>query len=189
MSHKNRCDWCTADPLYVSYHDKEWGKPIHDSRLLFEFLMLEGMQAGLSWFIILKKREAMRKAFANFSPEKLARFNKKNIEQLLNNPEIIRHQGKIISCINGAKIYLTLEEKQSFSDYIWQFVDHQPIQNRWKTLSEVPAETAISQMMSKQLKKQGFNFVGSKICYAFMQAVGMVNDHLTGCFRYAELSD
>ena len=184
-STKPRCPWATKDPLYIDYHDNEWGRPIYDDRLLFEFLILEGQQAGLSWITILKKREAYRKAFLNFEAQKIARFTPKKIEQLLKNKDLIRNRLKIESIINNAKAYLKIfDEYDSFRDYIWQFVDGKPIINRWKNLTNVPAQTEISKAMAKDLKTRGFKFVGSTICYAYMQAAGMVNDHLVDCFCY-----
>lgn len=180
---KKRCAWCTNDPIYIAYHDEEWGKPIYDDQLLFEFLILEGMQAGLSWLTILKKRQAFREAFANFDPEKISKFNQKKIDQLLKNEGIIRNRLKIQAAINNAKVFLEIKKEWgSFSNYIWQFVDNKPIKNHWKNIKEVPSKTIISDTMSKELRKKGFKFVGSTICYAFMQAVGMVNDHIADCF-------
>lgn len=185
---KKRCGWCKDDPLYIAYHDTEWGVPIFDDRLLFEFLILEGMQAGLSWFTILKKREAFRSAFLNFDPHKIAHFNQSKIDLLLNDSGIIRNKLKIHSAINNAKAFFEVKnEWESFSNYIWHFVEGQPIQNNWKNLSKVPVKTFISDRMSKDLKKRGFKFVGSTICYAFMQAVGMLNDHVMDCFRHQEI--
>ena len=187
---KKRCTWCKDDPLYVAYHDKEWGVPIRDEKLLFEFLVLEGMQAGLSWLTILKKRDTFRLAFANFDAEKIAKFDQKKVDSLLNNPGIIRNKLKIISAVENAKVFLSLKEDgNNFSDYIWHFVDNNPIQNHWQTGSRIPAKTILSDAMSKDLKKRGFKFVGSTICYAFMQAVGMVNDHIIDCFRYKEINN
>ena len=184
-----RCHWCTKDPLYIAYHDTEWGVPVHDDQLLFEFLILEGMQAGLSWFTILKRRGSFRKAFSNFDPNKIAKYNDKKINLLLANPGIIRNKLKVQSAITNAQAFLkTKKEYGSFSKYIWHFVDGNAIQNHRKNSKEIPATTTISDLMSKDLKKRGFKFVGSTICYAFMQAVGMVNDHVTDCFRYRELS-
>lgn len=189
MTTKKRCPWCGNDPLYIEYHDKEWGKPIFDDRLLFEFLILEGMEAGLSWITILKKRENFREAFDQFNPEKIARFDIRKREKLLQNPGIIRNRLKVESAVMNAKTYLDILDKEgSFSDYVWKFVEGKPIKNRWKTMDQVPASTVISDQMSKTLKKRGFNFVGSRICYAFMQAVGMVNDHLADCFRHSEIN-
>ena len=180
-----RCDWCGDDPLYQAYHDQEWGVPTRDDQTLFEFLLLEGAQAGLSWITILRKREGYRRAYDNFDAARIARYSDKKIERLLQNPAIVRNRLKVASAVKNARAYLeVLETHDSFSDFIWQFVDGTPIQNRWRSLQEIPAATAISDTMSKQLKKRGFNFVGSTICYAFMQATGMVNDHLTGCHRY-----
>jgi DNA-3-methyladenine glycosylase I len=185
---KQRCNWATSDPLYIDYHDKEWGVPVHDDRVLFEFLILEGAQAGLSWITILKKRENYRKAFDNFDPEKIARYSEKKVEKLLNNEGIIRNKLKINAAIQNAKSFLKIQkESGSFDKYIWQFVNYEPRVNKWKTLKNVPAKTLESDLMSKDLKKTGFKFVGSTICYAFMQAVGMVNDHTEDCFRYKEL--
>lgn len=183
-----RCAWCNNDPLYINYHDTEWGVPIYDDKLLFEFLILEGMQAGLSWITILKKREAFRKAFANFDAKKIAKFDEKKIQSLMNNPGIIRNLLKITSAITNAKAYLEIQKEWgSFSKYIWHFVEERPTQNKWRNHSEVPATTIMSDQMSKDLKKRGFKFIGSTICYAFMQAVGMVNDHTVDCFRYKKL--
>jgi DNA-3-methyladenine glycosylase I len=185
---KTRCGWSGSDPLYVDYHDNEWGVPVHNDRLLFEFLILEGAQAGLSWITVLKKRDNYRKAFDNFEPEKVARYNTPKVEKLLLNEGIIRNRLKIESAITNAKAFLkTQKEFGSFDKYIWQFVNYKPIINSWNSLKEIPAKTKESDLMSKDLKKRGFKFIGSTICYAFMQAVGMVNDHTTGCFRYKEL--
>ena len=182
---KPRCAWCNSDPLYIAYHDTEWGNPIRDDRLLFEFLILEGMQAGLNWFTILKKRDAFRAAFSNFDAKKIAKYDQEKINLLLNNAGIIRNKLKINSAVENAKAFLKIKnEWESFSDYIWQFVDNRPIQNHWKSIKQVPAKSSISDAMSRELKKRGFKFVGSTICYAFMQAVGMVNDHTVNCFRY-----
>lgn len=181
---KNRCTWCTNDDLYMEYHDKEWGVPIYDDRLLFEFLILEGMQAGLSWFTVLKKREEFRKAFDNFDAKKIAKYNSKKIESLLNNAGIIRNKLKINAAVKNAQAFLEIPD---FSAYIWSFVGGKPIKNQRKNGKSIPAATDISDAMSKDLKKRGFKFVGSTICYAYMQAVGMVNDHLTECFRYKKV--
>ena len=176
------------DPLYIKYHDTEWGVPNHDDRHLFEMLILEGAQAGLSWSTVLNKRENYRKAFDKFDAEKVARYNAGKVKSLLGNAGIIRNRLKIDSAIQNAKAYLTVrEEFGTFDSYIWQFVGGEPKQNRWRTLKEIPPRTAESDAMSKELKKRGFNFVGSTICYAFMQAVGMVNDHPLTCFRHAEV--
>ncbi len=188
MTSSSRCPWADKDPLYIRYHDEEWGVPIYDDRLLFEFLILEGAQAGLSWLTILKKRENYRQAFDHFEVEKIARYDAKKINSLLQNPGIVRNRLKIESTVQNARAFIKLlEEFKSFSDYQWQFVEGQPIQNGYKSLKEVPAKTSISDAFSKDLKKRGFNFVGSTILYAHMQAVGMVNDHLVSCFRHGEV--
>jgi DNA-3-methyladenine glycosylase I len=180
-----RCSWCHGDPLYKDYHDQEWGVPLFDDRKLFEFLVLEGAQAGLSWITVLRKREGYRQAFDDFDPEKIARYSDKKIERLLQNDGIIRNRLKINSAIQNARAYLRLRESgMRFSDFLWQFVDGVPIQNRWRSMKEVPATTPVSDRLSKELKKLGFNFVGSTICYAHMQATGMVNDHLVSCPRH-----
>jgi DNA-3-methyladenine glycosylase I len=184
---KNRCPWSKSD-LYVQYHDTEWGVPVHDDRLLFEFLILEGAQAGLSWETILKKRENYRQAFDNFDPAIVARYGHRKRTSLLSNAGIVRNQLKIEAAIQNAKRYLVLQaEFGTFAKYIWQFVGNAPKQNAWKAMKQVPAKTPESDAMSKDLQRRGFKFVGSTICYAFMQAVGMVNDHLVGCFRHAEV--
>lgn len=181
----SRCAWVTNDPLYIDYHDKEWGVPIYDDRLLFELLILEGMQAGLNWLTILKKRENYRACFQHFDAEKIAKYDQCTIDQLLKNPGIIRNKLKIHAIINNAKVYLQVRKKHgSFSDYIWKFVGGKPIENHWRIAQQVPTQTTISEKLSADLKRQGFKFIGSTICYAFMQAVGMVNDHTTDCFRY-----
>ncbi len=185
---KKRCEWGVSDPLYVKYHDREWGTPLHDERGLFEFLVLEGAQAGLSWLTILRKRENYRKAFDRFDPRKVARYSAADVRRLLADPGIVRNRLKIESAIRNARCALAAaEEFGSFDSFIWRYVDHRPLQNAWRTLAEIPARTALSDRMSKELKKRGFSFVGSTICYAFMQAVGMVNDHVVGCFRHEEL--
>jgi DNA-3-methyladenine glycosylase I len=184
----NRCPWAGTDPLLIAYHDEEWGVPVHDDRVLFEFLTLEGAQAGLSWSMILKKRPAYRAAFASFHPRKVARFSEEKVAALLANPGIVRNRLKIRSTVQNAQGLLALQKEfGSFDAYIWQFVGGHPIQNRWSRLDTLPARTAQSDSMSKDLGKRGFTFVGSTICYAFMQAVGMVNDHLVTCFRHKEL--
>jgi len=186
---KLRCGWCGTDPLYVAYHDTEWGVPVHDDRLLFEFLILEGAQAGLSWITILKKRDAYRRAFAGFDAEKVARFGPRQVARLLADVGIVRNRLKIEAAINNAQRFLAVQEEfGSFDEYVWRFVDGRPIVNRWKTLKQVPASTPASDALSKDLKTRGFKFVGSTICYAHMQATGMVNDHLAGCFRHAEVA-
>lgn len=180
-----RCGWCGNDPLYIKYHDTEWGVPVTDDRSLFEFLILEGAQAGLSWITILKKREAYRRAFDNFEARKVAAYNEARINQLLNNPGIIRNRRKIEAAVRNAQVFLKVQaEWGSFAEYLWGFVDYRPIRNNWETLKEVPAQTVESQALSRDLQQRGFKFVGPTICYAFMQAVGMVNDHLVDCFRH-----
>ncbi len=187
---KTRCEWGTSSQLYIDYHDNEWGVPIHDDRKLFEFLILEGAQAGLSWETVLKKRENYRKAFSNFDPVKISRYGDKKIESLLGNKGIIRNRLKITSAINNAKRFLEVrKEFGTFDTYIWKFVDGKPIINKFKSMQELPATTEISDAMSKDLKKRGFKFVGSTICYAHMQATGMVNDHVVDCFRYKEINN
>ncbi|MCB1692799.1 MAG: DNA-3-methyladenine glycosylase I [Pseudomonadales bacterium] len=182
-----RCDWCGDDPLYVAYHDEEWGLPRRDEDVLFEFLLLEGAQAGLSWITILRKRENYRQAMDGFDASAIARYDKRRVEKLLRNEGIIRNRLKIESAINNARRYLEFAERgESFSEFIWSFTDGRSIQNRFKSIAEVPATTQVSDAMSKALKKKGFNFVGSTICYAYMQSIGMVNDHLTSCFRHKE---
>ncbi len=186
---KHRCEWCGSDPVYVAYHDDEWGVPVHDDRLLFEFLILEGAQAGLSWITILKKREGYRKAFAGFDVEKVARFTEAKLEKLLLNPAIVRNRLKVKSSVTNAQAFLKVQEEfGSFDNYIWRFVEGKPIVNRFKSMKDIPAKTDISDAMSKDLKQRGFKFVGSTICYAHMQATGMVNDHTMDCFRYTQLS-
>ncbi len=185
---KRRCEWGTSSQLYIDYHDNEWGVPIHDDRILFEFLILEGAQAGLSWETVLKKRENYRKAFSNFDPVKISRYGDKKIEALLGNKGIIRNRVKITSAINNAKRFLEVQKEfGSFDSYIWTFVDGKPIINSFKSMQEIPATTEESDAMSKDLKKRGFKFVGPTICYAHMQATGMVNDHVVDCFRYKEI--
>lgn len=183
-----RCTWCGDDPLYIRYHDEEWGVPLHNDRKLFEFLTLEGAQAGLSWITILRKRAAYRKAFDRFDFNKISQYDERKLQALLNNPGIVRNRLKIQSTVNNARHYLEVrEEFGSFDKYIWRFVDGTSCKNRWKHMKQVPSKTAISDAISRDLKKRGFTFVGSTICYAFMQAVGMVNDHTLDCFRYKEL--
>jgi len=182
-----RCSW-PHDDLSIRYHDEEWGTPAHDDAVLFEFLILEGAQAGLSWDTILKKRENYRAAFNNFDPQKIARYDRRKIQILMNNAGIIRNRLKIASTVQNAKAFLEVQELfGSFDAYIWQFTGGSPIVNAWRSSKQVPASTAESDAMSKDLKKRGFSFIGTTICYAFMQATGMVNDHLTSCFRYSQL--
>ena len=183
-----RCGWCGEDALYVAYHDKEWGMPVHDDRRLFEFLILEGAQAGLSWITILRKRENYRQAFAGFDAGKVARFGARDVARLLADPGIVRNRLKVGAAISNAQRFLDVQEAfGSFDAYIWRFVDGRPIINRWKSLKQVPASTQASDALSRDLKQRGFKFVGSTICYAHMQATGMVNDHLVGCFRHGEI--
>ena len=185
---KTRCDWANGDPLYIEYHDNEWGVPLHDDRRLLEFLILDGAQAGLSWLLILKKREGYRKAFNNFDARKMARYDEKKIAALLKDPRIVRNRLKIQSAIENAKSFLEVQKEfGSFDKFIWQFTGGETIRNSWRTIQEIPAKTVESDAMSKELKRRGFRFVGSTICYAFMQAAGMVNDHLTTCFRYKKV--
>lgn len=183
-----RCEWCGADPLYTKYHDEDWGMPEHDDRKLFEMLLLEGAQAGLSWITVLKKRENYRKVFSNFNPNRIARYDEKKVNELLNNPGIIRNKLKVNAFINNAQCFLKVKKEfETFDNYIWQFVSHKPIVNKYKALKELPAFTEESDKMSKDLKKRGFKFVGSTICYAYMQACGMVNDHIVKCYRYKQV--
>ncbi|MDQ0875522.1 DNA-3-methyladenine glycosylase I [Paenibacillus sp. V4I3] len=180
-----RCGWVNEDPLYIDYHDHEWGVPVHDDRHLFEMLNLEGAQAGLSWYTILKKREGYREAFDGFDPLLIVNYDDKKLNELLENSGIVRNRLKIASVVQNAKAFLKVQEEFStFDSYIWGFVGGKPINNNWTDMSQVPATTEISDAMSKDLKKRGFKFVGSTICYAYMQAVGMVNDHNQTCFRY-----
>ncbi|MDO8493721.1 MAG: DNA-3-methyladenine glycosylase I [Deltaproteobacteria bacterium] len=185
---KQRCAWAGSDPLYVEYHDQEWGVPVHDDRKNFEFLILESAQAGLSWLTVLRKRKNYQKAFCQFNPKKVAQFGKMEVNVLLQNAGIIRNRLKIEAAINNAKRFLEVQKEfGSFTDYCWQFVKGQPIQNRWKHVKQLPAKTAISDAWSQDLKKRGFKFIGSTIMYAHMQAVGMVNDHTTDCFRHKQV--
>lgn len=184
-----RCEWCTSDPVYIRYHDTEWGVPLFNERKLFEMLILEGAQAGLSWITVLRKRPHYREVFERFDPAKIARFDRRRINSLLKDPGIIRNRLKVEGTVRNARAWLALRESEgSVRDFLWQFVDGQPMHNTWRRMQQVPAQTAQSEAMSKALKKCGFTFVGPTICYAFMQAVGMVNDHTTDCFRHAELS-
>ncbi len=187
---KTRCGWESRDPLMIRYHDEEWGVALHNDRKLFEFLVLDTFQAGLSWAIILNKRENFRRAFDQFDPYRIARYSEDKIESLITDKSIIRNRAKIQAAVNNAQMYLNiLETFDSFDQYIWQFVKGQPIVNRWSSLTEIPVSTRESDAMSKDLKKRGFKFVGTTICYAFMQAAGLVNDHLVSCFRYNEIND
>jgi len=185
-----RCEWANKSELEISYHDNEWGVPIHDDRSLFEFLVLEGAQAGLSWSTILRKREGYRKAFDNFDARKISRYPEAVVSRLLANPEIIRNRLKVNAIVTNARAFLRVQEEfRSFDGYIWQFVNGRPIQNSWKKMTEIPSSSPASEAMSKDLRKRGFKFVGTTICYAFMQAVGMINDHVVGCFRHDELKN
>lgn len=188
MPTKNRCAWCLSHDLYIDYHDKEWGVPIHDDRMLFEMLNLEGAQAGLNWFTVLQKRPNYQRLFDNFEAEKIIHYDAQKIASLLQDSGIIRNRLKVNAVVTNAKAYLKIKEEfDSFNQYIWQFVDGQTIQNQWKDLKEVPAKTKESDAMSKDLKKRGFKFTGSTICYAFMQAAGLVNDHVVDCWRWRPL--
>jgi DNA-3-methyladenine glycosylase I len=187
---KQRCAWANSSQLYLDYHDSEWGVPVHDDRKLFEFLILEGAQAGLSWSTILNKRQGYVQAFDNFEVSKIANYSDIKVQELLANPGIVRNRLKIQAAIQNARSFLEVQDQYgSFDAYIWQFVDGKPVQNSWKSLQEIPPKTKESDAMSKELKKLGFTFVGSTICYAFMQAVGMVNDHTIDCFRWQEVRD
>jgi DNA-3-methyladenine glycosylase I (EC 3.2.2.20) len=184
-----RCEWAGDDPLYQAYHDQEWGVPSHDDRLLFEFLILEGAQAGLSWITILRKRENYRAAFDNFDPHQVARYTERRLETLLNNPGIVRNRRKVSAAVRNARAFLNVQaEFGSFDRYVWGFVGGRPKQNAWRSLKEIPARTPESDALSKDLKRRGFTFTGSTICYAFMQATGLVNDHVVACFRHAEVA-
>jgi DNA-3-methyladenine glycosylase I len=180
----SRCPWPGTDPLYLAYHDEEWGVPEYDGRALFEKLILDGFQAGLSWITILRKRPRFREAFDGFDPEAIARYGPDRVEALMADPGIVRNRAKILGTIEGAKAWLAIEERGGFARFLWDRTDGRPVQNRWRTMEEVPAETALSQAISKELRAHNFRFVGPTIVYAFMQAVGMVNDHLVGCFRH-----
>ncbi|ROL61674.1 DNA-3-methyladenine glycosylase I [Bacteroidetes/Chlorobi group bacterium ChocPot_Mid] len=183
-----RCEWCLNDLLMIKYHDEEWGVPLHDDKKLFEYMVLDAFQAGLSWKTILHKRENFRKALDNFIPEKIAKYDSKKVEVLINEAGIIRNKLKIMATISNAKAFLKIQKEfGSFDKYIWQFTNNKTIQNKFKTMNEIPAQSKESDLMSKDLKKRGFKFVGSTICYAFMQAAGMVNDHTQDCFRHKEL--
>jgi DNA-3-methyladenine glycosylase I len=183
-----RCPWPGTDPLYLAYHDREWGVPVRQDRLLFEFLVLEGMQAGLSWLTVLRKRPRFRQVFEGFDPEAVARFDGGRIEALLADPGIIRNRSKVLAAVGNARCVLELRERgMTLSEFLWSFTDGRVVRNRWRQSVQVPTETAASRAMSRELKRLGFRFVGPTICYAFMQAVGMVNDHLVDCFRHREL--
>ena len=184
-----RCSWCGADELYVKYHDEEWGVPVHDDRTLFEFLVLEGAQAGLAWITVLRKREGYRAAFDGFDVGKVARYGDRKLQRLLQDPRIIRNRLKVYSARRNARSFLAVQEEWgSFADYMWRFIDGKPIRNRWKSMKDVPASTPLSDAISRDMKQRGFHFVGSTIVYAHMQATGMVNDHIVDCFRHRECS-
>ena len=188
MNDQIRCGWCGTDPLYVQYHDEEWGVPIYDAQALFAKLILDGAQAGLSWITILRKRENYYQAFDGFDPTKIAHYDEAKFESLMNDAGIVRNRQKIRAAIKNAQAYLSIQDEVgSFSDFLWQFVKGQPLQNSWHTLADVPTKTSESEAMSKALKKQGFSFVGPTIVYAFMQATGLVNDHVVECFRYEQV--
>ncbi len=190
QDHLTRCAWCGEDPLYTAYHDEEWGVPVHDDRLLFEFLILEGAQAGLSWITVLRKRAHYRKVFDGFDPAAVAAYDETKAATLLADPGIVRNRLKVASATRNAKAFLAVQDEFGrFDDYLWRFVDGQPVRNTWPSMAEVPASTPISDALSRDLKHRGFNFVGTTICYAFMQAVGMVNDHTVDCFRHVAVAD
>ncbi len=187
-SQKTRCSWCGTDPLYIKYHDEEWGVPVKDDKTIFEFLLLETFQAGLSWITILRKRENFREAFDNFDYKKISKYDQSKIDSLLQNTGIIRNKLKVYSAVTNALAFMEVQKEfGSFSNYIWGFVNHQPLKNVWETHTSVPANTLESDALSKDLKKRGFKFVGSTVMYAHMQATGMVNDHIEGCFRYHQV--
>ena len=187
MDTKKRCEWCGDDPLYVKYHDEEWGVPVYDDEIFYEFLLLEGAQAGLSWITVLRKREGYRKAFKGFDYHKISRFSDNKLNQMMDDDGIVRNRLKIFSARQNAIAFLEIQKEfGSFSDFIWSYVDYKPVVNRFETIGEIKATTDLSDLISKDLKKRGFNFVGSTIVYAFLQATGIVNDHKTGCFRHGE---
>lgn len=183
-----RCDWCGNDELYIKYHDEEWGVPVHDDNKHFEFLVLESAQAGLSWITILKKRENYKEAYDNFDPIKVSKYNEEKVEELRNNPGIVRNKRKIEASINNAQRFLEIQKEfGSFDKYIWKFVNNDPVKNEWNNISEIPANTELSSKISKDLKKRGFRFVGSTTIYSYLQAAGLINDHIKDCFRYNEV--
>lgn len=188
MTESGRCGWCGTDPIYVEYHDTEWGVPEHDSRALWEKLILDGFQAGLSWITILRKRDAFRATFEGFDPERIAGWDEVDVARCLSDPGIVRHRGKIEAAIGNARAFLEIDERHGFADYVWNYVDGVPLQNSWTSLEEVPAFTPLSERLSKDLKAAGFRFCGPTIVYAWMQATGLVNDHLVGCPRHAEVA-
>jgi DNA-3-methyladenine glycosylase I len=183
---RTRCGWPDVDPLYVRYHDTDWGVPEYDSRALFEKLILDGFQAGLSWITILRKRDAFCEVFDHFDAEKIVRYDEEKLTALMNDARIVRNRAKILACVSNARVYLDIEENQGFDNYLWNFMDGKPLQNRWNDMSDVPVKTDIAEAIAKDLKRRGFKFCGPTIVYAFMQAVGMVNDHLVDCFRHEE---
>lgn len=183
-----RCPWCGTDPLYVEYHDREWGVPLHGSRELWEALILDSFQAGLAWITVLRKRENFRRAFGDFDPVRVAAYGEADIQRLLGDAGIIRHRGKIEAAIAGARAWLRIEEREGFAQFLWRFVDGEPVQNRFRRLADVPAQTPVSEAMSRALRDEGFRFVGPTCVYAFMQGAGLVNDHLVDCFRHAEVA-
>jgi DNA-3-methyladenine glycosylase I len=188
LKSKGRCDWAKSE-LMIEYHDREWGRPVHRDRDHFELLILEGAQAGLSWETVLKKREEYRRAFDNFDVKKVAAYKSSKIEELLKNPGIIRNRLKINSAVQNARAFISIQEEfRSFDNYIWQFTDNRPVQNRFRTFTQIPSSTPLSDQISRDLRRRGFNFVGTTICYAYMQAIGIVNDHLLDCFQYKEIS-
>ena len=190
MNHVNRCKWCGRDPMYVNYHDMEWGVPVHDDQKLFECLILETFQAGLSWITILRKRENFRSAFDDFDFQKIAQYREDKIYDLLHDPKIIRNKLKVRATVSNACSFIVIQKEYgSFDNYLWAFVDNKPILNSWQTIQEMPLASKISERLSKDLKKRGFKFVGSKVIYAFMQAIGMINDHQKDCFRYNQLNN
>jgi DNA-3-methyladenine glycosylase I len=185
-----RCEWCEGDELYIKYHDEEWGVPVHDDNKHFEFLILEGVQAGLSWLMILKKRDNYRKAYDNFNPNKIAKYDQKKLDELMSNKGLIRNRRKIESSVTNAIRFLEIQDDfGSFDNYIWNFVDNKPVLNSWKSISDIPAKSNLSDILSYDLKSRGFKFVGSTIIYAHMQAIGLVNDHIVDCFRYEEIKN
>ena len=190
MIEPDRCPWAVGDPEYLAYHDREWGVPLHDDRALFELLILEGAQAGLSWITVLRRRDGYREAFGNFDPARVASLTDADVERLLSDPRIVRNRAKVRSAIANARAFMELEANtgRSFAEWLWSFVDGRPMQNAWRSLDEVPAETDASRALSRELRGRGFSFVGPTIVYAYMQSAGLVNDHLVGCFRYAEVA-
>jgi len=183
---RSRCGWPDVDPLYVHYHDTDWGVPEYDSRALFEKLMLDGFQAGLSWITILRKRDAFREVFDHFDAQKMVRYDDDKLAALMNDARIVRNRAKIVASVGNARVFLDIEESEGFDNYLWKYMDGKPLQNRWQEMSDVPVKTDIAEAIAKDLKKRGFKFCGPTIVYAFMQAVGMVNDHLVGCYRHDE---